>query len=149
MKSFTVSEVIDSFGVNKFTWSVFFFLGMSIVLMAFVSGGFTAVLAASIFMGFAINYAITAVQPLMAEGYPTEFRNTGVSWCQAFGRVGGALAPIVAGAIIGMQLELKISFLFYIIPAVIGALAAFLFVKKETKGKSLDQLARETTFAGH
>jgi AAHS family 4-hydroxybenzoate transporter-like MFS transporter len=85
----------------------------------------------------------------MAEGYPTEFRNTGVSWCQAFGRVGGALAPIVAGAIIGMQLGLKISFLFYIIPAVIGALAAFLFVKKETKGKSLDQLAQETTFAGH
>jgi MFS family permease len=98
-------------------------------------------------MGFAINYAITAGQPLMAESYPTEFRNTGVSWCQAFGRVGGALAPIVAGAIIGMQLGLKISFLFYIIPAVIGALAAFLFIKKETKGKSLDQLAQETTFA--
>jgi benzoate transport len=123
--------------------------GISIVLMAFVSGGFTAILAASIFMGFAINYAITAVQPLMAEGYPTEFRNTGVSWCQAFGRVGGALAPIVAGAIIGMQLGLKISLLFYIIPAVIGALAAFLFVKKETKGKSLDQLAQETTFADY
>jgi MFS transporter, AAHS family, 4-hydroxybenzoate transporter len=123
--------------------------GISIVLMAFVSGGFTAVLAANIFMGFAINYAITAVQPLMAESYPTEFRNTGVSWCQAFGRVGGALAPIVAGAIIGMQLGLKISFLFYIIPAVIGALAAFLFVKKETKGKSLDQLAQEKTFANH
>jgi MFS family permease len=121
--------------------------GISIVLMAFVSGGFTAILAANIFMGFAINYAITAVQPLMAESYPTEFRNTGVSWCQAFGRVGGALAPIVAGAIIGMQLGLKISFLFYIIPAVIGALAAFLFIKKETKGKSLDQLAQETTFA--
>jgi MFS family permease len=92
--------------------------GFSIVLMAFVSGGFTAILAASIFMGFAVNYAITAVQPLMAEAYPTEFRNTGVSWCQAFGRVGGALAPIVAGAIMGMQLGLKISFLFYVIPAV-------------------------------
>jgi AAHS family 4-hydroxybenzoate transporter-like MFS transporter len=123
--------------------------GFSIVLMAFVSGGFVTILAANIFMGFAINYAITAVQPLMAEGYPTEFRNTGVSWCQAFGRVGGALAPIVAGVVMGMQLELRMSFLFYVIPAVIGALAAFLFVKKETKGKSLDQLAQEMTFAGH
>jgi len=55
----------------------------------------------------------------------------------------------VSGAIIGMQFGLKISFLFYVIPAVIGALAAFLFVKKETRGKSLDQLAQETTFAGH
>jgi len=123
--------------------------GFSIILMAFVSGGFTTILAASIFMGFAINYAITAVQPLMAEGYPTEFRNTGVSWCQAFGRVGGALAPIVSGVIMGMQLGMQMSFLFYVIPAVIGALAAFLFVKKETKGKSLDQLAQETTFVGH
>ena len=123
--------------------------GFSVVLMAFVGGGFIAILAANIFMGFAINYAITAVQPLMAEGYPTEFRNTGVSWCQAFGRVGGALAPIVSGVIMGMQLGLKMLFLFYVIPAVVGALAAFLFVKKETRGKSLDQLARETTFAGH
>jgi AAHS family 4-hydroxybenzoate transporter-like MFS transporter len=123
--------------------------GFSIVVMAFVGGGFTTILAANIFMGFAINYAITAVQPLMAEAYPTEFRNTGVSWCQAFGRVGGALAPIVSGAIMGMQLGMRMSFLFYVIPAVVGALAAFLFVKKETKGKSLDQLAQETTFAGH
>jgi AAHS family 4-hydroxybenzoate transporter-like MFS transporter len=123
--------------------------GVSIILMSFVGGGFTAILAANIFMGFAVNYAITAVQPLMAEGYPTEFRNTGVSWCQAFGRVGGALAPIVSGVIMGMQLELKMSFLFCVIPAVIGALAALLFVKKETKGKSLDELAQETPFAGH
>jgi hypothetical protein len=49
----------------------------------------------------------------------------------------------------GMQLGMRISFLFYVIPAAIGALAAFLFVKKETKGKSLDHLARETTLAGH
>jgi AAHS family 4-hydroxybenzoate transporter-like MFS transporter len=52
----------------------------------------------------------------------------------------------VSGAIMGMQLELKMSFLFYVIPAMAGALAAFLFVKKETKGKSLDQLAQEATF---
>lgn len=123
--------------------------GFAIIVMAFVEGGFVAILAANIFTGFAINYAITAVQPLMAEGYPTEFRNTGVSWCQAFGRVGGALAPIVSGVIMGMKLGLKMSFLFYVIPAIVGALAAFLFVKRETKGKSLDQLAQETTLSGH
>jgi MFS transporter, AAHS family, 4-hydroxybenzoate transporter len=127
-----------------------FLLGsLSIVLMAFVSGGFTAILVANIIMGFSVNYAITAVQPLMAEAYPTEFRNTGVSWCQAFGRAGGALAPIVAGIIMGMKLGLQMSFLFYVIPAVVGALAAFLFVKNETRGKSLDQLGQETTLGGH
>ncbi len=122
---------------------------LAIVLMSFVGGGFTIILVANIFMGFAVNYAITAVQPLLAEGYPTGFRNTGVSWCQAFGRGGGALAPIVSGAMMGMQLESKMSLLFYVIPAIIGALAAFLFVKKETKGKSLDQLSQEIIFSGH
>jgi benzoate transport len=116
---------------------------VAIVIMAFVGSNFAAILAANIFMGFAINYAITAVQPLMAEGYPTEFRNTGVSWCQAFGRLGGAVAPIVAGIIMAMNLGPSMSFLFYIIPSLIGALAAILFVKRETKGKSLDQLAQE------
>lgn len=127
----------------------YFVGGISILVMAFVGGDFYAILAANIFMGFAINYAITAVQPLMAESYPTEFRNTGVACCQAFGRLGGALAPIVAGAIIAMNLGPKMSFLFYIIPAVIGGFAALIFIKRETKGKSLDQLAQEpTNFAG-
>jgi len=116
---------------------------ISVIIMAFVGGGFAAILAANIFMGFAINYSITAVQPLMAEGYPTEFRNTGVSWCHAFGRLGGASAPIIAGIIMGMNLGPQMSFLFYAIPGIIGALAAIFFVKRETRGKSLDQLANE------
>lgn len=114
---------------------------VSVVIMATVDGGFGAILAACIFLGFAINYSITAIQPLMAEAYPTEFRNTGVSWCHAFGRIGGAIAPIVAGIIIGMGKDYAISFMFYVIPAVIGLLAAVFLVKKETKGKSLDELA--------
>ncbi len=47
---------------------------------------------------------------------------------KACGRVGVLPASIVAGAIIGMRLGLQISFLFYVIPAVAGALMAFLFV---------------------
>ena len=124
-------NLIISFGVAA----------ISVIIMATVGGGFGAILAACIFLGFAVNYSITAVQPLMAEAYPTEFRNTGVSWCHAFGRIGGACAPIVAGVIIEMGLGYAVSFLFYIIPAVLGLLAAVFLVKKETKGKSLDELA--------
>jgi MFS family permease len=116
---------------------------IAVIIMATVGGSYAAILAACIFLGFAVNYAITAVQPLMAESYPTEFRNTGVSWCQAFGRLGGASAPIVAGIVIGMGLGYSMSFMFYVIPALIGAVAAWIFIKKETKGKSLDQLAEE------
>ncbi|HHV64662.1 MAG TPA: MFS transporter [Peptococcaceae bacterium] len=135
-----VAEII---GRRKNLIMSYFIAAGAVVLVAFVGSNFTAILAANIFMGFAINYAITAVQPLMAEGYPTEFRNTGVAWCQAFGRLGGASAPIVAGAVIGMGLGYSMSFLFYVIPSLIGAVAAILFVKRETKGKSLDQLAEE------
>ena len=51
--------------------------------------------------GFALNYAITAVQPLMPESYPTAIRNTGVAWCQAFARFGGSGSSIVLGAFAG------------------------------------------------
>ena len=30
-KNYSISEVVDSFGVNKFTWHIFFFLGMAMV----------------------------------------------------------------------------------------------------------------------
>jgi len=44
---------------------------------------------------------------------------------------------------IQMNLGYSMSFLFYIIPALCGILAAIVFVKNETRGKSLDQLAEE------
>ena len=74
-----------------------------------------------------------------AEAYPTEFRNTGVASCHAFGRIGAASAPIFPGIIIGLGHGYVISFLFYVIPSVIGLLAAAFLVKKQTKGKSLDE----------
>ena len=92
-------------------------------------------------MGFAINYSITSIQPLMAESYPTEFRNTGVAWGQAFGRLGAIAAPIIAGLIISLGVGYSISFMFFIVPAIIGVLGVVFFIKRETRGISLDQLA--------
>jgi MFS family permease len=134
--------VAEALGRKKNLIISFGVAAVSVVIMATVGGGFGAILAACIFLGFAVNYSITAIQPLMAEAYPTEFRNTGVSWCHAFGRIGGASAPIVAGIIIGMGKGYAVSFYFYVIPAVIGLSAAVFLVKKETRGKSLDELAK-------
>lgn len=114
---------------------------VAIILAAFVSGSYGVVMIAMVFLGFSINYSITAIQPLMAESYPTEFRNTGVSWAQAFGRLGGALSPIVIGIIMGLGMGYTNSFLFYLIPVGIGILATVFLVKRETKGKSLESLA--------
>lgn len=116
---------------------------IAILLAAFVEGAYGLILIVMIFLGFSINYSITAIQPLMAESYPTEFRNTGVSWAQAFGRLGGALSPIIAGSIIGLGLGYTNSFLFYLIPTVLAILATIFLVKREPKGKSLETLQEE------
>ena len=115
----------------------------SIVLAAQVSGAYALMLSVMIFLGFALNYMITALQPLMAESYPTEFRNTGVGLTVAVGRIGGIIAPIVLGALLGLNLGYSNTFMFLTIPIAIGMLAAGLLIKKETKGKTIDDLCKE------
>ena len=121
--------------------------------------------------GFCLNYAITAVQPLMPESYPTAIRNTGVAWCQAFARFGGSGSSIVLGAFAtalvvenpalgnaaavaaaaekGTQLAATIPnwsvvVLTLCIPFALGFICTLLFVK-ETGGKTMDQLAAEAS----
>ena len=52
--------------------------------------------------------------------------------------------PLLQGAILRMQLGPQRLLLSYVIPAVAGAPAAFVFIRKEIKGISLEPLARET-----
>jgi MFS family permease len=143
----SVGFVAEIIGRKKNLITAFFVVAVAVLTMSFVGGSFGAVLAANIFLGFAVNYSITCVQPLMAEAYPTEFRNTGVSWCQAFGRIAGMVSPIIGGVLREWAQKsggaLSSIFLFYLIPCLIGAAAGIIFIKKETKGKSLDQLANE------
>lgn len=139
----TTGWLAEIIGRKKNLVLAFILAGLAVLCLAIALGtdAFGALLASAIFMGFAVNYTITSINPLMAESYPTEFRNTGVAWGQAFGRIGAIIAPVIAGLIIGLGLGYEFSFLFFIIPAVIGSLGVILFVKRETKGKSLDQLA--------
>ena len=96
--------------------------------------------------GFALNFAITAVQPMMHEAYPTAIRNTGVSWCQAFARFGGSASSIVLGGIAGMALfqtaagttNWSMVVLVLIVPFVLGFVCCVLFAK-ETVNKTMDQ----------
>jgi MFS family permease len=100
--------------------------------------------------GFALNYAITAVQPLMPESYPTQIRNTGTSWCQAFARFGGAASSIVLGGFASMALfqtdgatNWSMLVLILIIPLALGFICTILFVQRETKGKTMETIQTE------
>jgi hypothetical protein len=86
----------------------------------------------------------------MPESYPTEIRNMGVSWCQAFARFGGAASPIILGALAtspafydGTTTKWSSLVLVLIIPLALGFICTMLFVKRENKGKSMDDIQTE------
>jgi MFS family permease len=147
----TVGFLSDKFGRKRtliFSW---LFLMAAVVIFALTvgPGKFAYCMFLFFLIGFAMNFAITGVQPLMPESYPTQVRNTGVSWCQAFARFGGAAAPIVFSAITPMFKTSagapdwnSIMFLL-LIPAAIGLLCTFIFLRRETGGKDLDSLVME------
>ncbi|MGC7872514.1 MFS transporter [Desulfosporosinus sp. SYSU MS00001] len=91
-------------------------------------------------VGLAMNWGLSGTQPLLAEGYPTEFRTTGVSWAQAFGRVGGFFGPIAAGYVQQLGVGFRGIFIFFAVPAVIAAFIALFFIA-ETRGKSIENIA--------
>ncbi len=118
------------------------------------AGNFVPCIFLMLLFGFCLNYAITAVQPLMPESYPTTLRNTGTSWCQAFARFGGSGSSIVLGAAAGLAMfqhdvngtmsnNWSMVVLVLLIPFVLGLVCTLLFVKN-TGGKTMDQLQKMT-----
>jgi MFS family permease len=152
VSNITVGFVSDIVGRKRNLAFAWLFAIAAIVLCSIfvVPGNFGLCIVLMLLFGFALNYAITAVQPLMPESYPTEIRNMGVSWCQAFARFGGAAAPIVLGALSrspAFATETGTNWsslvLVLIIPLALGFICTMLFVKRETKGKSMDTLQAE------
>ncbi len=152
VSNITVGFVSDKIGRKRnlmFAWG---FCIVAIVLCSvFVApGNFGLCIALMLLFGFALNYAITAIQPLMPESYPTAIRNTGVSWCQAFARFGGSASSIVLGGIATMAFfqvngatNWSMVVLVLIIPFALGLVCTQVFVQKETSGKSMDELVME------
>ena len=152
LSNFSVGYMSDKIGRKRNLAGAWLFCIVAIVICSvFVApGNFVFCIALMLLFGFALNYAITAVQPLMPEQYPTALRNTGVAWCQAFARFGGSASSVVLGAIAGMAMfqlpeggtNWASVVLVLIIPFVLGFVCTMLFVK-ETGGKSMDELMAE------
>lgn len=148
----TVGFISDKIGRKKNLAFAWLFAIVAIILCSlFVAPNqFGLCIALMLLFGFALNYAITAVQPLMPESYPTQIRNMGVSWCQAFARFGGSASSIVLGGIAGMaffQVNGATNWsqvvLVLIIPFALGFICTLLFVQRETKGKTMDAIVQE------
>ena len=144
-----VSDIVGRKRNLAFSW---LFAIVAILLCSFFVAPDAYVLCVVLMLlfGFALNYAITAVQPIMPESYPTEIRNMGVSWCQAFARFGGAASPIVLGALAtsgmfgtGGTTNWSQLVLVLIIPLALGFVCTLVFVQRETKGKTMDAIQTE------
>lgn len=129
----------DVFGRRKNVIFGWVFTAVVILLLGIATSQ-GQVVVCGMLVGLAMNWGLSGTQPLLAEAYPTEFRNTGVSWAQSFGRVGGFLSPILAGYIQQLGVGFTGTFVFFAIAAVIAALVALFFVT-ETKGKSIESIA--------
>ncbi len=150
LSNITVGFVSDKIGRKKNLAMSWILCIVAIILCSLFVQANALVLCTVLMLlfGFCLNYAITAVQPLMPESYPTALRNTGVAWCQAFARFGGSASSIVLGAIATMAIfqtdagatNWSSVVLVLIIPFALGFICTLLFVV-ETGGKSMDELA--------
>ncbi|SMB93338.1 MFS transporter, putative metabolite:H+ symporter [Thermanaeromonas toyohensis ToBE] len=78
------------------------------------------------------------------EMYPTHLRATGAGWASFCGRIGAIIAPMAVGKIVaslGQQAAYPVVFALIGVVCVLTALA-MLILGIETKGKSLEELAR-------
>ena len=73
------------------------------------------------------------------ELYPTHARATGSGWAAGFGRIGGIIAPVVVGLMIGSyNLSSKSVFLMFATVLILTALNVII-LGEETKGKPMDE----------
>jgi len=138
--SLVTGYVADMIGRRTNVIFGWIFTAVAILALGFATNQWQVVICGML-VGMAMNWGLSGTQPLLAEGYPTGFRNTGVSSAQAFGRVGGFIGPIAAGYVQMMGVGFTGLFVFFAIPAVIASLVAFFFID-ETRGKSIESIGR-------
>ena len=80
------------------------------------------------------------------ELYPTHTRATGSGWAAGFGRIGGILAPLIVGQMIGkLQMGTQVVFVMFALVLIIVAVDVVI-LGEETKGQSLEELSSEEAY---
>ncbi|MNB70906.1 putative niacin/nicotinamide transporter NaiP [compost metagenome] len=133
---FTAAYFIEKFG-RKFVLVVYLvFTALSAVWFGYASTEGTLI-AAGICLSFFNLGAWGGMYAYTPELYPTSVRSTGVGLAASFGRIGGIIAPLLVGLLVGRSVGLPSIFVLFFVTILIGA-AAVLFLGRETKGIDLD-----------
>ena len=99
------------------------------------SGNVYTILTSAVLFSFFNLGAWGAIYAYTPELYPTGVRGTGTGWAGAMARIGGGLAPILAGKIMETS-TIGVAVLVIAVISIIGALDV-LALGKETKGTEL------------
>lgn len=135
---FTAAYFVDRVGRKKTL--AFYVLGTAVSAYFFGQGSSAAmILTLGSLMSFFNLGAWGILYTYTPELYPTRARATGAGWAAGFGRIGGIIAPIVVGRMIGTQMPTQSVFLMFAGVLILVAVNV-LVLGEETKGRPLDDL---------
>lgn len=134
----SAAYLIEKIGRKKTLSSYLFLSGLAgLLFYNFASSGSVSmILLSAVLFSFFNLGAWGAIYAYTPELYPTSVRGTGTGWAGAMARIGGGLAPIVAGKIMEIS-TVGVAVLLIAVISIVGALDIAV-LGKETKGKALD-----------
>ncbi len=137
---FSAAYLVEKLG-RKWTLASYLFL-TAVGAFFFRNAGTEAmVLFWGCFLSFFNLGAWGVVYTYTPEMYPTRVRGTGTGWAAAFGRLGGVVAPLVVGQLLGgWGVGYGTVFLMFSAVLLLGAINVAL-LGEETKGKTLEEIA--------
>ena len=138
---FSAAYLVEKLG-RKWTLASYLFLTAVGAFFFRNAGTESMVLFWGCFLSFFNLGAWGVVYTYTPEMYPTRVRGTGTGWAAACGRSGGVVAPLVVGQMLGSWgVGYETIFLMFSAVLLVGAINVAL-LGEETKGKTLEQIAR-------
>jgi putative MFS transporter len=132
----TAAWLVEKWGRKK-TLVIAIFLSA----LAALGFGFATSTVMLILFGLLISYfmlgAWAGTYIFTVEQFPTAARATGMGWSAGIGRIGGVLAPMFTGLLLGAKISFPIIFGIFFVVLLVGAIIVGVF-GLETKGKQLE-----------
>ena len=134
--------LVDKIGRRYSLVGFFFLFAISSLFFGF-SNSSTMILFWGFFVGMCNGATWSNAYPYTTELYPTQIRGMATGWATGFGRVGGIIAPFLIGFLIQAGWQSNAIFPIMTVLCIIS-MTLILAIKAETKGKTLEEIAKQT-----
>jgi benzoate transport len=103
--------------------------GVAFVVMSSSLGSLTATMLVALLVGLLLNANGAVLYALAPTLYPVGVRTTGVGWAIAVGRIGGILAPLIAGVLVDGGWTAVNLFAVFAVPLLLAAVAVLVIAR--------------------